>query len=355
MNRVAMCCLIFAASARVQAAEPRSVSSPTPPVASAPDETPSPQAVWLTGHSPPLVANWNRRDAGGWGPTYQLRALRAGVPIMPTLGVPWPWHAKRIGKPARALLNYAKANDLPLCLLSPQPEGVMMKRKEFRQLPREKSPNEWRIGDDGNLDSTPRLSPVGAVSAWGKAGEWWVDNAWFRAAQQVYPNPPWVYWLSNNEAALLRPKLREEDLGFVGRYGPGTATAEAASIFGKHWIEKYKTMFDAIRAGLPQWGDELHFVGYGMANYRLGKFDPVYGYGWQAQIWDGSSPPFYMNHWQRERDFQLDSIQSIHSAWVPLTEWQSQQRGHWFREVSIWHGAAQATGRPLFACQRRLL
>ena len=59
----------------------------------------------------------------------------------------------------------------------------------------------WRIDENGEPDDMPVADPMGPVSRWQELGEDVAGSLWVKTLAEIYPDPPLIYFLENNEGA----------------------------------------------------------------------------------------------------------------------------------------------------------
>lgn len=215
----------------------------------------------------------------------------------------------------RPALEYASEHRLPIAIRewnwSSMPPGFqqLKAKREKREIPPEE---ELRVIKDGKPEKM--TDPFGPLEGWRAWGEIWLDNALIRAMQEIYPDPPMVIFLNNNEG----PKVRGADqipddyprlLDFLGGKPPASDREKELAI-RQAYQERYAAMFEAARGALvePAWKEHVKFVAYnnlwdtgyiGQGNRpRPGIwFEP--DEGWLAwRMYDGGMPELYDNDWQ---------------------------------------------------------
>ena len=77
-------------------------------------------------------------------------------------------------------------------------------RVPFERL--DESPLAWRIDESGEPDDMPIADPMGPVSRWQEMGEDVATSLWVKTLAEIYPDPPLIYFLENNEGARLKAK-----------------------------------------------------------------------------------------------------------------------------------------------------
>lgn len=303
-------------------------------------------------HPLPLAASWNDGEiVTGFGPPYQLEAIRAGGYLLPWFRLPPPHVGKqasgseatdRYSVPGDALyyepaIRYLAQHRLPLSFESTQFESVMWLM----------APDYAPLGPDGR--PLP-LSPFGPIEPWYAVGQAWARQPALRTLQQLYPDPPRVLFVSNNEQTKQTPR----DLHAAGAPVMDAATIQRRRAIADAWIEKYRALLRGFRDGLTQeWRANAVFIGYdafvtpamgrwdGWLEYCLyvpGRTDP-----W-PYTWDGASPSFYVHDWAPDSDYTVWSPQIEAMNWVAeLEQVRRTNPAFWF-ELSTWDG--QQPGRP---------
>ncbi len=343
----------------------------------------------------PLAANWE--DGGnnsleGFSPEWQMDMIEKGHCLLLHIGYNCrlaDWFVDDyLDEYFKNPIEKASRYGLPLVFKTTQPEG-MLSGEPWVSLPPEENPNV--VESDGTAQT--RVSPCGPVEHWRTLGEGWVNppllldagypesrdwwsNPLLSRFQNWYPDPPFVIWLSNNEAGDVNFVDVHEDYRFEDAYSsdPDYDTWEFRSEIvggnteltnpgaggyetGHGYIPRYNAMFDGMRDELDEWSDKIKFVGYEHDPLCFGRWG-----GWIEYnpspipdrfstvpfIWDGTSPSYYVNNWQGNRDylgrspqvgamnllFQRDYYKEINpdfwwelSTWFDpafIEEWESQ-------------------------------
>ncbi len=246
------------------------------------------------------------------------------------------------------LLSYFAALDLPVSIRGTQWDAMLV-GKSYREGPEER----WAgvVAPDGMR--VPKLSPFGAIEPWKDPAKEYVDTAAMKRAQELYPDPPLVLFLSNNEPPDLRwskhGPLEKLSKRYLERYGADRDDEFRRRVVAKGWIERYPVMFKAMRAALvnDHWKKNVRFAGYGaFGPSHFGRWD-----GWKVyslindeftspdwHIWDGGSPSYYTHNWNQNRDHWVFSCQVESMNWVFMLDeaWQTNP-DFWF-EMSTWDG-----------------
>lgn len=298
----------------------------------------------------PLASHWNVGTVEGtFEPDHQIGLIQEGHHVLPWLS--WPAgdpDGERFQAYHARLLRYFHKLQLPVSFRATQWPAMLLD-KSYRNGPLA----NWAgvIAPDGQRSR--RLSPFGALQPWNDPAGAYVDTAAMRRAEQLYPDPPLVLWVSNNEPPDLRwakhGPLEEISKRYLDRYGEGKSDEFRRRVVGEGWIERYRVMFDAMREALDNqaWKENVRFVGYGaFGPAHLGRWDQwkVYSLAcerWTSpdwHYWDGGSPSYYTDNWHDRRDDQVFSTQVAAMNWVFMLEeaWKSNP-DFWF-EMSIWDG-----------------
>jgi hypothetical protein len=301
----------------------------------------------------PLVSHWNTGSQGrGWTPDYQVELLGAGHRILPWFS--WPQgdpdnsekNARRFHDYYDALIDRCRQLSLPISFRGTQWEAMLLGR-EYRERPAEQCPAV--IGADGKV--IRKLSPFGPIEPWRDPAREYVDTPAMKALQRMYPDPPLVLFVSNNEAPDLRWHQVEQSKRYLDKYGKGRSDEFKREVVAKGWMERYPVMFKAMRKTLVSdtWKKNVRFVGYGaFGPSHFGRWPGWKEYSlitdeWTSPdwyIWDGASPSYYTHNWNDNRDHWVWSTQVQSMNWIfQLDEaWRVNPNFWW--EISLWDGNA---------------
>ena len=301
----------------------------------------------------PLVSHWNMgRQGRGWTPQHQVKLLNRGCHILPWFG--WPGgdplgsekNAKRFHDYYDALMHYCRKFGLPICFRGTQWEAMLL-GKEYRELPAQKCPAV--IGTDGKV--IRKLSPFGPVERWRDPAKVYVDTPAMKELQRMYPEPPLVLFVGNNEAPDLRWHQVEQSKRYLDKYGKGRPDQFKRKVVAEGWMERYPVMFRAMREALvsDEWKKNVRFVGYGaFGPSHFGRWPGWKEYSlitekWTSPdwyIWDGGSPSYYTHNWNDNRDHWIWSTQVQSMNWIfQLDEAWKVNPDFWW-EISLWDGNA---------------
>ena len=298
----------------------------------------------------PLASHWNVGTVrGSFDPDHQIGLLQDGHHVLPWMS--WPSgdpESERFEAYYARLLKYFAALDLPVSIRGTQWDAMLV-GKAYREGPEER----WAgvIAPDGKR--VPKLSPFGAIEPWKDPAKAYVDTPAMKAAQKLYPDPPLVIFLSNNEPPDLRwskhGPLEKLSKRYVEKYGEGRDDEFRRRVVAKGWMERYPVMFNAMRDALvnEMWKKNVRFAGYGaFGPSHFGRWG-----GWNVyslvndeftspdwHIWDGSSPSYYTHNWNQNRDHWVFScqVESMNWVWMLDEAWQANPE-FWF-EMSTWDG-----------------
>ena len=304
-----------------------------------------------SGRPLPLVSHWNMGSQGkGWTPQYQVELLNQGHHILPWLA--WPRgnpdakdkNAKRFGDYYDDLIACCRELGLPICFRGTQWEAMLVGR-EYRALPAEKCPAV--MTPEGT--AIPKLSPFGPVEPWRDPAREYVETPGMKKLQQMYPNPPLVLFVSNNEAPDLRWHQAETSKRYLDKYGKGRSDQFKREVTARGWMERYPIMFEAMREALisDAWKQNVWFVGYGaFGPSHFGRWSAWKQYSlitdkWVSpnwHIWDGGSPSYYTHNWCPNRDHWVWSTQVQSMNWIFQLEEAWKVNPDFWWEVSLWDG-----------------
>jgi hypothetical protein len=291
----------------------------------------------------PLAASWNIGElATGFEPSYQIDQIAQGRYLLPWFGlsVPRPPPGEGFNYPQvtdgpqyyEAAIRYLAQHHLPLSFVSTQWEALLSELSAAypTELP---------------------LSPFDAVEPWRAVGTKWAQHPTLRRLQQLYPDPPLVVFVSNNE----RSKRTPAELHATWRANADAALIARRRAIGDAWVERYRALQHGFRDGLdaPLWRKHAVFVGYdafatpamgrwaGWPEYSLyvpGRTEP-----W-PYAWDGATVSYYLHDWAPDADYIVWSPQIEAMNYLPvLAEVRRTEPQFWF-EISVWDG--QLPGRP---------
>jgi len=301
----------------------------------------------------PLAASWSDGTVvTGFGPGYQVDQIQHGQYLLPwfTLSVPpeqagSPSASSSGGSyatPAEALyyepaIQFLAQHRLPLSFETTQWETVMPRvSTEYAQTDAQ-----------GHIRS---LSPFGSIQPWYAAGLTWARHPTLRRLQKLYPDPPLVLFISNNEYGKESP----EDLHATYRPDDAESTARRRSV-SDAWIARYQMLLRGFRDGLesPDWRAHAVFVGYdALVTPALGRWAGWMAYSWYVPgraepwpyAWDGASPSYYVHDWAPDSDYTVWGPEIEAMNYLPVLQQVRRVKPNFWFEISTWDG--QLPGAP---------
>ncbi|MFC1718619.1 hypothetical protein ACFL6S_33510 [Candidatus Poribacteria bacterium] len=299
----------------------------------------------------PLVSHWNMGSYGkGWTPDYQVELLDKRHHILPWMS--WPQEnpdadeeaSKRFLDYYGKLIHYCRELRLPISFRGTQWEAMLVKKK-YRELPLEECPAV--VTPDGKI--IPKLSPFGPVDKWQDPAGEYVNTPAMKKIQEMYPDPPLVLFVSNNEAPDLRWHQVHTSRRYLDKYGSDQSDEFKRKVVSKGWMERYPAMFNAMRDALTSetWKENVRFVGYGsFGPSHFGRWSGWKEYSlitdeWidpEPLIWDGGSPSYYTHNWNDNRDHWVWSTQVQSMNWIFMLDWIYEAKPDFWWEVSLWDG-----------------
>jgi PKD repeat protein len=193
------------------------------------------------------------------------------------------------------------------------------------------------------------VSPFGPVEHWREVGRRWTDTQVVRDLQVAYPDPPAVFFISNNEHSKLQWAEVEQSRRYIDLYGLGRSDNFKRRVVAEGWAERYRALQEGMREGLTNqnWQNNARFIGYEAFGPRhFGRWGgwPEYSLYTPNQIdpspltWDGGSPSYYVDNWAAITDFTVWSPQIGTQNWVFMLEEALATNPEFWFEMSIWDG-----------------
>lgn len=308
-------------------------------------------------HPLPLAASWNTGLRPlGFSPSWQIGQIRRGRYLLPwfALSIP-PEGPARTGFASasdalyyRSAIGYLARNRLPLSFET-APWEILLQRVSAAYARK-----------DAQGQTLP-LSPFGPLGPWYEVGREWARHPSLREVERLYPDPPAVLLISDNESTKLTP----DDLHVPYGVASSARIDDRRRAIGDAWIARYQAMIRGFRDGLdaPAWRTHAVFIGYdafvtpamgrwvGWGGYSLyvpGRTEP-----W-PYAWDGASVSYYVHNWAPDSDYTVWSPEIEAMNYVPvLSEVRRCEPRFWF-ELSTWDGQepGQASDKLLFYANR---
>lgn len=294
----------------------------------------------------PTVPLWQ----DGWSPSYMAGLIRQGHRVL--ISFPDTTNAtlayfESVNDTARVdqlfdyiyrpALEYARTHRLPIAFL-----GWNWEDAPATSGPVNGPGTGWMLlggttvtGTDGsgNPIYTQQVDPLGPVSLWQNWGTHWMSTQTMQRIQAIYPDPPLVVFLNNNESGMLHEvsELGSNADRFNAAHPGVTSPAARAAIIRQGHTERISAMLTHARAALANdtWRANARYIAYNAwANAVMGRgdfypvadgtdlwFDPAATPGRafaQPLLYDGAMPEFYDNQWQGEK--------TDYGSWSPQVE-----------------------------------
>ena len=286
----------------------------------------------------------------------------------------------------RPALEYAKAHKLPIAIrgfnwattLVDVENGVEGRGRATPTL----SPSD--TGQLAQFDSAKLISinpetglnrvlnkvadPFGPIERWEEFGRVWMGHEVMKKIREVYPDPPMVVFINNNETGnVTNPSTQ---MSRFDELYPGEQSLDfRARKIREAYAERYAALFAAARATFnaeteAAWRENTIFIAYN--NLPLQRFGsgtaatgrvgfehlPGLDQGFtEHREYDGGTPEYYDNHWQAP-------AKGDWSPWSPQVEasnliayqdakvWSEKPNFYW--SSSLWGGDMPSNifGRP---------
>lgn len=297
------------------------------------------------GYPLPLVGHWNTgRFKKGFSPAYQMNLIEKGHFLLPWFEIPLP-NSYIDPSYYEAALKKAAELKLPISFLSTQWERLFTDDVTYKSLPDNKNPSVITV--DGKL--TNKASPFGPLEPWESVGQKWTSTNIVKKMQELYPDPPLILFVSNNEQPKLNWTEVESSKQYLALYGKNRDDNFKRQVVGDGYIKRYRTLQEGMREGLikSSWKKAAKFVGYnafaglsvgrwpGWINYSLyvpGRLEP-----WPL-AWDGVSASYYVNDWDASTDYTLRSPLIGAMNWVYEKNQAIKLNPEFWLEISAWDG-----------------
>jgi hypothetical protein len=306
----------------------------------------------------PLAASWNCGNITRyrqWGPTMMLEWMQEGHYVLPTFQGPEPDGNKELPPEYRDALRRCREMGLPFCIRQTAYDSLLTK-SPYADLPPDENPNT--LLPDGKIEKHP--SPLGPVGPWRDAGKQWAMQEGLAKMMEVYPDPPLVIFLCNNEQRKLRWHEFDKSKRFKDKYGDNASDEMKRKLSCDGLKERLAALLSAYRANLPAetWRKNAAFVGFnafgpvhygrwnGWKTYFDGCDDDIV---WETCAWDGASLSCYDNDWEvYKRDYLGWSMQTEAMNVVFMRAEALQEKPDFWLEVSVWDGAqgGRDKGKP---------
>jgi len=297
-------------------------------------------SVGPEGRPLPLAGSWMAE--GMWGPNRFVEMIKQGHHVLITFIDPhfvaarahygargFDQRVRERIEEYRPALEFAREHNLPIAIRGWNwDHRVVLYQQEIlaRMTDRKITPDiDARMLENG--EPTNLIDPFGPVEAWREWGTFWFGHEIIRKMQEIYPNPPMVIFLNNNEGPKVRSagQINEKCDRFVAKFGKGPHTNEfKEKAIREGYEELFAALFESAREALiePAWKKNVRFVAYnnlwGTGSIGQGG-NPHSGIGFNAEegwtqwrMYDGGMPELYDNDWQPGK--------TDYTPWSPQTE-----------------------------------
>jgi hypothetical protein len=157
----------------------------------------------------PLVAHWHRASLPL---SFQIQMLKDGIPVLPWLDYSRTYKGEAMQSKHGEALKTLREWNLPFAMLTGgQWEQDFYRSAEYKLMPIE----ETGVGMKLDGSKMAKVSPFSPIKPWYGLGVQWTDNPAAQAVQKLYPNPPLVFFISNNEAADVRWHQAEQEKRYL--------------------------------------------------------------------------------------------------------------------------------------------
>jgi hypothetical protein len=300
---------------------------------------------------------------GAFDPDFQLSQIERGHRLLPWFMLARPdegdgkLDASYYTHPIERLAKW----HLPISFISTQWDALVVE-----DICRDQKASTVETAEDSVCNGrTKLLSPFSPKEAWYRAGLVWGRLPVLRRLQTLYPDPPLILFISNNEQPKLTwMQLRKSRQPRTGVSGEDNDVSLRRDV-GNAWIERYRELQRGFRDGLErdEWKRAARFVGYdafgpsalgrwpGWIEYSLyipGRIDP-----WPLAL-DGASVSYYVNDWNPSTDFNVWSPQIEAMNWVPMATEATRRNPNFWLELSVWDGQRPGQASDKLAFYRAL-
>jgi len=333
----------------------------------------------ISGRPLPLASLWNAR-ARGISPDDQLNMIQAGHHLLPAFNLTSPdlLNNEYTGYYAAEAIKRSAEMNLPISFVATQWESILSKEPYididveqgiFIGNKASESANPNFIKLDGVVNSA--VSPFGPqeqIDLWKLAGKEWAESSEMMEIQELYPDPPLVVVVSNNEHKRLRWRQVENSMRYYETYisqgledGMNGVLLEEfrRKVTGDGWIERYSALISGFRQNFARqwWKNNSIFTGYeafGPSDFRQTEewhwyhLPTTYDDGQNSNdvpridpwhfAWEGASPSFYVHDIDQSTDYRVWSPQIESMNWLFMLEETYRSKPDFWFEISTWDG-----------------
>jgi hypothetical protein len=289
-------------------------------------------------HPLPLASHWAVGvNANGFNPAYQRSLFEAGRHFLPWFGMPTPDADNLFPRPDVDVpfLQFCRDNDLPISVNHGGQWQFMLYKngspyRDLTKYPLEQNPCQVYETAPGVYATYGKASPLMAeftddLTPFRDCGVKWATSSPFAKFRTIYPNPPKVLMISNNEGVEIDPNndapnktLELNDVRWTMKWGTDKNLQFKLNRFDELWRKCYTdNLFSAWRDAMaePAWKRGL-FIRYhkaGFGPWLVGRSSaplPIFpncGISSTPHYWDGVSNNYYL--WKNFPDDTIDAVQ----------------------------------------------
>jgi hypothetical protein len=319
----------------------------------------------------PLAGNWmceNQSDRRPdesplhWGPEYMMELTRGGhhvlISFVDSFSVAhWRYVAGSERHESKVIaykqhwlpvLEYCRDNRLPIAIRGWNWDTYPITYQDAKMRSGSTIPadQDVRLFDGGQ--PTKYTDPMGPIDAWRETGAFWLGNPLAQWMREIYPDPPMVILLNNNEAGKIHSAEELATKGDRYRAAYGDDASRAANILSSGYLERRQAMYDAARDAAGLWSKVLRFVAYNNLwnTMEVGRKQidwPADGYP-LPEPWDGGMLELYDNDWQPGKaDFRPWSMQAEAMNCAGVLPDIFRQNPDFFWSTITWDGERPAS------------
>lgn len=320
------------------------------------------------GNPLPLAASWNvGQNYDGYHPDYMLQLIEKGYYVLPSFLMYGPGSGRGTldHNSYRTALARCRQLGLPIVMKSTQWEDILLTDPAFTGLP----PSENPIAMDLSGNYIGKLDMFGpSDTPYYDAGAKWGGTDSLKEYQELYPNPPLVLFLSNNEVKGMSWTELPYTRRWHDLYGAAAASInlDTSKESGLDFV--YKTVMDRHDEGLARnpwtvggraplhrgisdqlttWKGRQRFIGFNSAGPRFyGRWQ---GWRWlslsvegrispASEWWNGASMDFYLYPGTGQLDFHVYSLQGEAMNSLFIKKDILRQNPDFILEMSLWDG-----------------
>jgi hypothetical protein len=252
-------------------------------------------------------------------------------------------------------IDYLKLKNQPIVIGGTQYEQDLYLKAPYNSQPYATSPLVYSV-----LNGVQNfVTPCPPADHWNSVGIDWTGSDIMADFQSLYPSPPKIIFLSNNESK----KLNWASVTYSGVWSPASddqhyrdshpdysiqSDNDKRHSVADGWTTCYGNMIDGMRSGLTAaWENNSIFAGYcasgpwgcfgrfnGWTSYSLHYDSEI---AWEQQVWDGGSMSYYLNP---NSDYKVMSLQVAAQNRVFMLADQLSDNPDFWHELSVWHGGS---------------